>query len=86
MPLLHSSARAERLMTPEESKRFDRRLERESQRSMDELEKLLEIYLIEMLALTHKELVKGIIELPEYYKDTQVLQSCINRFNEAREL
>lgn len=65
---------------------LDREIEHRSNRLMDEIEKLLEIYLTEMLALTHRRLVKSIIELPQYYKDTQMLQNCIERFNKVREL
>lgn len=62
-----------------------RRLLRESEklveRGLIETEKLLRDYLTAMLSLTHERLVAGRIDLPRYYKDTEMLAYCIERLN-----
>jgi hypothetical protein len=63
-----------------------RRINRELDYLDYEVEYLLEHYLVTMLHLCHKRLMRGMIELPQYYRDTQMLQDCIERFKETRGL
>lgn len=59
-----------------------RRLDRENEELLAEVEKLLKDYLIAMLDLTHRRLVDGKIGLTEYYSDTQMLANCAERINQ----
>jgi|GEM_PF-5210200 len=62
-----------------------RRLEAENERLMAEIEKLLRDYLVAMLDLTHKRLIRGQISLSRYYRDTQKLACCGERMNHLAE-
>jgi hypothetical protein len=64
---------------------FDRRLEKHLEKEMLELEKLLKEYLIAMLDLTHRRLIRGRISLSEYYRDTQMLTYCGERVRRCTE-
>jgi hypothetical protein len=52
---------------------------------MLEIEKLLRDYLVAMLDLAHKQLLRGKISLSEYYRTTQMLAFCGERVNKACE-
>ena len=83
---LKSYTEGENLNAYQKCLQIGREIERENDQLLDKVEQLLEIYLIAALVICHKRLVRGIIELPQYYRNTQMLQACIERFKEAREL
>jgi hypothetical protein len=64
---------------------FSQRLERHIEKEMAELEKLLRDYLIAMLDLCHRRLLRGKISLSEYYRTTQMLAYCGERVNKVCE-
>ena len=62
-----------------------RRSEAQQQREMLEIEKLLRDYLVAMLDLTHRQLIRGQISLSDYYRTTQMIAHCGERLNELAE-
>jgi hypothetical protein len=47
---------------------------------------LIESYFVFCLNVIHKRLVRKVVDLPQYYKEIDRIQGCIERFTEAREL
>lgn len=66
-------------------KTYQRDLDRRHNQEMLEIEKLLRDYLVAMLDLAHKQLLRGKISLSEYYRTTQMLAFCGERVNKACE-
>jgi hypothetical protein len=61
------------------------RLERHIEKEMLELEKLLKDYLVAMLDLCHRRLLRGRISLSQYYKETMMLAHSGQRLNRIDE-
>jgi hypothetical protein len=64
---------------------YQRELDRRNDKEMAEIEKLLKDYLVAMLDLAHRQLLRGRMSLSEYYRTTQMLAYCGERINKACE-
>lgn len=60
-------------------------LEAHQEKEMLEIERLLFDYLEAMLHKTHRQLLRGAISLPQYYKETMMLAECGQRLNRIDE-
>jgi hypothetical protein len=62
---------------------YQRDLDRRHNQEMLEIEKLLRDYLVAMLDLAHRQLLRGKISLSEYYQATQMLAYCGETVNKV---
>lgn len=62
-----------------------RRLDREMQRDLNECETLLRELYVLCLDKLHRRLIRGNIDLSNYYRETQVIANCAEQLNSLAE-
>jgi len=64
---------------------FDRRLDREIKKDLNECEALLRELYVVCLDKLHRRLIRGNISLSQYYRETQIIANCAERLNSLAE-